>query len=100
MSTKNKLGSIGYIVGYDGQLPGGETPKGSYVLPVGGVTEVAEFHTDEESAVAELAGRTTLEQRSIGGIKTYVLKVHKVRLSWFPFAAEHVGYRKVKASVS
>jgi len=96
MSEKKKLGSIGYIVGYDGQIPGGDVPKGSFVLPIGGTTEVATFHDDEQSALSELGGRTTLEQRSLGGMKTYVLKVHKVKLSWFPFAAEHIGYRKVK----
>jgi len=96
--TRHKYGTIGYIVGYDGQLVDGEVPKGKYVLPPGGFNAQANFHLNKDDAVAELGDRTTHKDGLLGGVRTYVLKVHKVKLSWFPFAEGHNGYKKVAAT--
>jgi hypothetical protein len=93
---KQKYGTVGYIVGYDGQIVGGDVPKGKWVLPIGGINVTAEFHSTEAEALAELGDRTEYQQMSLGGMKSYVLKVHEIKLKWFPFAEGHIGYRKLQ----
>lgn len=93
-----KYGTIGYIVGYDGQKPGGEVPKGSYVFPEGGINGVGVVYDNEVDALSALGTRTTYTEASLVGQKVYVLKVHKIKVSWFPFAAQHIGYRKPKST--
>jgi hypothetical protein len=90
-----KYGTVGYIVGYDGQLVGGDVPKGKWVLPVGGMTAKAKVFNTEDNANAALGGRTTYVEATLAGKKTYVLKVHKVKASFFPFFADKTGYKKL-----
>jgi hypothetical protein len=97
-ASNHKYNTVGYIVGYDGQVIGGAVPRGKWVLPVGGINAVADFFESREDAVAALGDRTEYQQLSLSGVKRYVLKVHEVKLKWFPFAEGHIGYRKLANS--
>jgi hypothetical protein len=90
-----KLGTTGYIVGYDGQTPGGEVPRGKWVFPRDGAGATPIVHATREEALAELGDDTTVVGIGITGVKRYVLAVHYVKVRWLPLFEGHRGYAKI-----
>lgn len=93
MSTV-KIGTTGYIVGYDGQLPGGEVPKGKWVFPGDGMNATPVIHATREEALAEKGNQETVVGIGLMGVKTFVLSVHHIKVRWFPIVEGHRGYSK------
>lgn len=89
-----KIGTTGYIVGYDGQLPGGEVPKGKWVFARDGMQAVPIIHATREEALAELGDQETVMGISITGVKKFVLSVHHIKVRWLPIVEGHRGYAK------
>lgn len=88
-----KIGSTGYIVGFDGETIDGKKPRGKLVLPDGGMGAIARVHETPESAAIELSGRRAYSDMG----KSYVLKVYKVKVLWVPFMGGGRGYKRIDA---
>ena len=86
-----KIGTIGFIVGFDGETADGKKARGKLVLPDGGMGASATVHETAEMADRELGGRRGYSDRG----RSYILKVHHVTVVWVPFMGGSRGYKRI-----
>ena len=95
-----KLGTKGYIVGYDGQVPGGDVPKGKWVFARDGMSATPIIHSTYKEALDELGDQETVAAVGLTGVKRYTLAVHHIKVRWLPIVEGHRGYAKTFEVIS
>lgn len=85
-----KVGTTGFIVGYDGSKPGKKPRRRGWVVPAEGLGEVPRIYDNADSAEAALGGQR-VGTGLMGGDRV-VLRVFHVRVRFNLLFDGHVGY--------